>query len=142
MTGVDLPRLLGRRMLAQEALGDAEYRQALALQTAEYLTRPRVRLTDRRARVVRIQNAPTEAIQSPPATLTYPWWDQMLNRYHLEPVAKFAGAPTPRDLDYRVIEGTRAAREFWAVLADDEPSVTVQRSPSGRAVRMVIDLGS
>jgi hypothetical protein len=65
----------------------------------------------------------------------------MLNRATFEPVAIHVGAPTPRDLDYRVIDGTRAAREFFTVLEDVEPSVTVQTAPSGR-VRMVADLGS
>jgi hypothetical protein len=71
------------------------------------------------------------------------WWDPMLHRGMFERVAKLVGSPTPLDLDYRVFEGTRAAREFFTLLEDAEPSVTVERSPnSGRVARMVIDLGS
>jgi hypothetical protein len=42
---------------------------------------------------------------------------------------------------YRVLDSTRAARELWAVLEDDEPSVTTQVSVSGN-VRMTVDLGA
>jgi hypothetical protein len=72
------------------------------------VARPRVLVVDRGRRIVRVADAPAEAVESPQRTLTYPWWDSMLNQTSLEPVAKFAGAPTSLDLDYQVIQGTRA----------------------------------
>jgi hypothetical protein len=71
VTGVDLPRLIGRLAITREALDDAEHRHALALEDAEYLSRPRVKVVDRDRRIVRVQNAPTEAVESPPRTRTY-----------------------------------------------------------------------
>jgi hypothetical protein len=141
MTGADLDRLVDRWAINREYADVVERHQERAQRDAEWMTRPRVRVVDRERRIVRVTNAPAEAVKSPPGTLTYARWDPVDGHTSFEPVAKLVGSPMRLDLDYEVIEGTRAAREFFAVLEDIEPSVTVETGPSGR-VRMITDLGA
>jgi hypothetical protein len=58
---VDLDRLIVRLAIWQEAAQLAEYRHSLAMEAAEYLVAPRVKLADEARRIVRVLNAPPEA---------------------------------------------------------------------------------
>lgn len=128
----DFDRLVDRAAIARETLDIVERRQDLALMGAEHMTRPRARLVDLERRLVRVRNAPVPARRNPPTKLSYLWTDPISNRTHSEPVAKLAGRPTPLDIDFRVIQGTRASAEFLSLLEDFDMSVTVTRLSSGR----------
>jgi hypothetical protein len=128
---IDLDRLEIRGQIAAEALNLIEYRQELARRSAQYMTAPRVKLVDEERRLVRVQNAPDEARRNPPRLLSHHWTDAY-HQHHSEPVGKFVGRPSPRDLDY-VLLATSGGDELLAlVVGEAEPSVIVHRLMDGR----------
>jgi hypothetical protein len=95
---VDLDRLIVRLAIWQEAAQLAEYRHSLAMEAAEYLVAPRVKLADEARRIMRVLNAPPEARRNPLRTLSHHWIDAY-HRSTTAAVGKFRGQPSPRDLD-------------------------------------------
>ena len=136
MTTEDLERLTIRRQIVQEHLNDVEYRRALAVEEAEWAARPRVVLVDRERRVVRVRNAPQEALRKPAQTLSHGWADE-LNRVTSEPVGKFLARGGSRDLDY-VLLRTRGGDNLLALVADEAmPTVVFRRFSAARTNLLV-----
>jgi hypothetical protein len=121
----DFERAIDRAVIWKEAAEIAERQLERAMDNAAYLAAPRVRLVDEQRRIVRVVNAPVEARRHPPRTLTQ-WWTDTMYRRGFEPVGRFHGRPTPRDLDY-VVPRTEPGRDFLAILRDQiEPSVVME----------------
>jgi hypothetical protein len=79
------------------------------MDNAAYLAAPRVR-----RRIVRVVNAPQEGRRHPPPTLKH-WWTDALHRRGFEPVGRYHGRPTERDIDY-VVPRSAAGDDLIALL--------------------------
>jgi hypothetical protein len=128
----DFERAIDRAVIWQEAAEIAERQLDIAMDNAAYLAAPRVRLVDEQRRIVRVLNAPVEARRHPPPTLRH-WWTDTLHRRGFEPVGRYHGRPTPRDIDY-VVPRTAPGEDFLTILRDQaDPSVVVRNLSNGRA---------
>ena len=133
VVSTDFERLVDRYGIALETRAIAERFSDMAMDNAQYLAAPRLKLLDKTRRIVRVQNAPPEARRQPPRILSYPRTDVMTGKSRYEPVGKYHDRPNERDIDYLVTH-TAAGDEILELLTDEvEPTVVMRRYPSGAA---------